>query len=191
MDVQKIYILKFSRSQKSTEYTAFSHKIVFNGVWGALRPSSKRLYTVLKSFAYPGIYANIGGDLFNSDGETCIDCDDGGFSFVPQSTLANMGDNLPTLAELCGIAERTLRASREQLVEWGLMSVYDGEALSGVALPHDCGFYAPEVLQWVVAAEQPSPQSKARAKRFITAVRRIAEHRDTLPGGGLFVASTQ
>ena len=123
--------------------------VIKSGVWAVMPPSARKLFLVMKAFAMEGFYANtgwVGEYTSESYSNTCHDFAED-FDFMPASVLDGFGRDRPTLAALCGIAERTFRDAKNWLTDNELMHFYEGDYCTGLAFPHQPKRYAPKVLE--------------------------------------------
>jgi len=154
----------------SDAYISISSKIILNGLWANLKPSARKLYLVLKSYSCIGAYADLGGEIFASNGydlsELLIDCKST-FDFIPASRLATITDvdaDGKALHDFCNVTKRTLLEAKADLVAHGMMRRYDGGVYTGVALPHDPGIYVPSVLKRLNDSKRQQASAKARRR---------------------------
>ena len=147
-----VYRMLYRRYEKGpgsgSEWISIYHDVIRSGVWAVMPPSARKLYLVMKAFAGEGAYADAGGisghNGLSSDLKAGFARD---FDFIPVSVLDGFGRERPTLANLCGIADRTFRDARAWLTDNGLMRFYEGESYSGLAFPYKPNRYAPKILE--------------------------------------------
>ena len=94
--------------------------VVKSGVWAVMSPSVRKLYLVMKAFSMEGFYANTGWADSYTDAYTELRHDYAeDFDFMPASVLDGFGKERPTLASLCGIADKTYRDAKNWLTDNG------------------------------------------------------------------------
>lgn len=121
--------------------------LIKSGTWAVMPPSARKLYLVMKAFTVEGFFAETGWLNQEYDGAYWGRYDfESDFDFMPASTLDGFGRTEPTLAELCGVADRTYRDARAWLIDNQLMHFYEGGYYSGLAFPYRPNRYAPKVL---------------------------------------------
>ena len=177
--VQHAYQMKYMsydlRGNDDRRWVTVYDTIIRSGVWAVMPPSARKLYLVLKSFSYPGGYADIGWQ----DGSTLADLlDEYPYDFMPEHLLDEFGkEERPTLANLCGVSERTYRDAKKWLIDNNLMKYHEGDMFNGFTFPHNPGKYAPNVLAAIEAAKAASVARLAGAlssgsKRTIRAIKK-------------------
>ena len=166
--------------------------ILRNGLWAMLPASARRLYVVLKSYAFPGAYGLYGRELLvgNDDdawhGDTMQECD---FDFVPMTALSRIDREQGGLSALCRFQQRTLSYARGVLREYGLIEAADPDfALDGIVLPLNVDKIFPDILARLGEADKDEKPSRA-ATAFVRSVRRrqhvLGSGNTPKAGGGL------
>lgn len=122
--------------------------VIKSGVWAVMPPSARKLYLVMKAFTVEGFYANTGWADPYTDAYTDLRHDYAeDFDFMPASVLDGFGRERPTLANLCGLNDRTYRFAKNWLTDNQLMHFYEGDYYTGLAFPHKPNRFAPKVLE--------------------------------------------
>lgn len=145
---KNIYRMIYSRytDNPAPGWISLSHAIIKNGLWAIMTPSARKLYLVMKAFCLPGIYADLGWINRDRDDFNPHDRDDY-FDFLPNHVLKGFGKIRPSLANLCGLEDRTYWRTKKWLLDVGMISEHEGDFHSGLALYSDIKKYAPKIIQ--------------------------------------------
>lgn len=149
--------------------------LIKSGVWAVMPPSARKVYLVMKAFTVEGFYANAGWvdpDHYEDVREVCEDH----FDFMPASILDGFGRERPTLANLCGLNDRTYRHAKVWLTDNELMHFYEGDYYTGLAFPHRPNRYAPKVLEAMETKKEKQSEAARRgctghAKKALRAIK--------------------
>lgn len=156
------------------------YDIIKSGVWAVMPPSVRKLYLVMKAFTVEGFYANTG--WADQCGCSSFDYQEvrhdfvEDFDFMPASVLDGFGRERPTLANLCGIADKTFRDAKNWLTDNELMHFYEGDYYTGLAFPHKPNRYAPKVIEAMENKKKVQSETERRgctghAKKTLRAIK--------------------
>lgn len=163
--------------------------VIKSGVWAVMPPSVRKLYLVMKAFTMEGFYANTGwaGEYTSeSYGDIRYDCAED-FDFMPASVFDGFGRERPTLANLCGIADKTFRDAKNWLTDNELMKFYEGDYYTGLAFPHRPNRVAPKVIETMESKKKELAELTRRgctghAKKSLRAIKVRSKQADQRNG---------
>lgn len=164
----------------SREHIAIYHKLIFSGCWGAMSPSTKRVYLLFRAFAWTGKNAvHLGHNEHPDDLEPIEVNIRGKWREFKHSEFNYLPDHIYAPAEftrLAGVSSRTFRNALTWLVENGIFGLYDGtdDISGGLIIPFQPVVRFRSVVDAVEKVKKESAERKARpgALRSIKALRR-------------------
>jgi len=159
-----VYIMQYPPytpgESDSGQWIRLDREIVMQGVWAAMRPATRRLYLVLRAHCLRQEHA---------DGERWVDPGDlegvqAEGAFLPAQFMSQ-----DFLMQHTGLAPRTIRDSRQWLLDSGLAYPTPCSQVPGLILPFSPGCHAPKVLHALQASQEQAPsQENGAASGYIT-----------------------
>lgn len=169
-NTHNVYRLIYGDGFDSRHWIALHHDIIFPGVWGKMRPSDRKVYLLLRAFAWRGGHAIPDGFIGGSP-ENNLEEEQWGIFHNANFLPAHIYDPAE-FQRLSGINGRTFRDSLSWLLANKLViSVGNGDDLEeGFLMPFRPGRHAPDVEKKVAGAELTTEFAKTSpgAKRSLT-----------------------
>ena len=196
-----VYQLLFIYNQDNEDesykdkWIALHHELFYSGVWGAMIGSARRVYLILRAFAWAGRSAATDEYYNYPDEAKIIEVDDGErwrrFHHTRVQFLPLHKYNPEEFAYLSDISKRALYDGMAWLTANRLIIPYDvdsdrGEPIAGFIIPFRPGRYVPDVEESVRKAKEESSTPKARpgAQRSFKALCRKVDQKKAAPSAG-------
>jgi hypothetical protein len=169
-NTHNVYRLAYGTGFESRQWIALHHDMIFSGVWGKMRPSDRKVYLMLRAFAWRGGHA-IPDGFIGGDPEERIEEEQAGVFYDSNFLPAHVYDPAE-FQRLSGISGRTFRDSFSWLLANQLV-VRTGESddmEDGFLMPFRPGRHAPDVERKIAEAELEPGFAKVSpgAKRSLT-----------------------
>jgi hypothetical protein len=165
-NTHNVYRLIYGDGFDSRHWIALHHDLIFSGVWGKMRPSDRKVYLMLRAFAWRGGHAISDGFIGDSP-EDYIEEEQAGIFYDSNFLPAHIYDPAE-FQKLSGMNGRTFRDSFSWLlVNMLVIRTGEGDDMEdGFLMPFRPKRHAPDIMQKVAEAEldpgfvKQSPGSK-------------------------------
>ena len=183
-----VYKLLFSYDKNNgdasykRQWIALHRELFDSGAWGKMSPSIRRVYLILRAFAWAGINANRPDE--NDTGFVEV-YERGKWRKLNGSDIQFLSGRVyePAMfARLSDVKERTYRKAMEWLVENSLIIPYDGDKANGFVIPFWPKVYFSDVVAAIEKAQKATVDRRNKASTGAKRSLGAAIRRQNAPG---------